>query len=158
MAKLTGSYEEQFGDDTLELPFRDKTYVVRDPDAETYRWCMQLAKRIDNEGEAVVLDDDGEQELYERALGPVFDELQEDGHTGGKVLQRCGITAFFWIVGSVDMADKYWASGGDPKAVRDLVANRASRRSGSKTGASGAKASKTRSRASTSTTRTRATA
>lgn len=157
---------DEFLDDTLLLPgVNGKDYVVESPDGKTGIWCQKLlergadAKRREKLGlepdEDAKLDDIAEHELYERVLGPVLQEMLDDG-VKWKKIQHCGVTALFWCAGNTETAEKYWNAGGDPEELARLAPNRATRRaSGSKTKAGGGAGSRTRKAASTSGTKKR---
>ncbi|GAA5046581.1 hypothetical protein HNP84_009751 [Thermocatellispora tengchongensis] len=149
---------DDFFDDSLPLPVGGKWYRIPAPDAEVGLLCQRLmhASLAAEQGEAVddpkltalaevVLTDDEERDLYQRVLGPVFDELRADGVSWPKI-QHVGATALVWVAAGKDAAAKMWASGGMGEAP---APNRATRRA--------AAAKSTRSRGSgTTTTRTTA--
>lgn len=156
---------DEFFDDSLRLPVGGREYVIAAPTAETGLWCQQIiergadARRRAEAGEEPkegdTLDDTAEKELYQRVLGPVYDEMIEVGLSWPKI-KHVGYTAFFWCAGNKDTAEKYWESGGDPEALARLGTNRQQRRaSGSPKKAGGAAAKSTKSRASTSGTKKR---
>ncbi|TMR91316.1 DUF7426 family protein [Nonomuraea basaltis] len=152
---------DEFFDDSLRLPVGGRMYVIPAPDAEVGLLCQRLmhASLAAQEGEAVtdpklneladvVLNDDQEKDLYQRILGPVYDELLSDGVSWPKV-QHVGATALVWVAAGKDAAAKIWASGGTTGEAS--APNRATRR------ATAAAAKSTRSRGSaTTTTRTTA--
>ncbi len=151
---------DEFFDDSLPLPVGGKWYRISAPDAEVGLLCQRLmhaglaaeqGEQVDdpklNELAAVVLNDDEERDLYQRVLGPVFDELRADGVSWPKI-QHVGATALVWVAAGKEAAAKIWASGGTGEAP---APNRATRR------ATAAAAKSTRSRGSaTTTTRTTA--
>ncbi|MEV4472805.1 hypothetical protein [Nonomuraea sp. NPDC049504] len=151
---------DDFFDDSLRLPVGGKTYVIPAPDAEVGLLCQRLmhaslaaqsGEQVDdpklNELAEVVLNDDEERDLYQRVLGPVWDELVRDGVSWPKV-QHVGATAMVWVAAGEDAAAKIWARGGAGEAS---APNRATRR------ATAAAAKSIRSRGSaTTTTRTTA--
>jgi hypothetical protein len=124
---------DEFFDDTLPLKIKGKTYVVPAPDAETGLFCQRLmAVGIDaangREVDAASLDDDGEQDMYRRVLGSVYDELIADRVSWPRI-KHAGITAFLWIAGDTDSAAKYWASGGTGEAEAPAAGAASSTRS-----------------------------
>ncbi|WP_433355635.1 DUF7426 family protein [Microtetraspora malaysiensis] len=151
---------DEFFDDSLPLPIGGKWYRIPAPDAEVGLLCQRLmhagmaaepGEPVDdpklNELASVVLNDDQERDLYQRVLGPVFDELRADGVTWPKI-QHVGATATVWVAAGKEAAAKVWAAGGVGEAP---APNRATRR------ATTAAAKSTRSRGSaTTTTRTTA--
>ncbi|WP_433426353.1 DUF7426 family protein (plasmid) [Microtetraspora malaysiensis] len=151
---------DEFFDDTFKLPVGGKTYVIPAPDAETGLLCQRLmhagldanaGREVNSDGindlASAVLDDDQERDLYQRILGPVYDELFADGVSWPRI-QHVGMTALVWVAAGREPAIKYWESGGAGEAP---APNRATRR------ATAAAAKSTRSRGSATTT-TRATA
>ncbi|MEV0379809.1 hypothetical protein [Nonomuraea sp. NPDC050643] len=149
---------DEFFDDSLRLPVGGKWYVIPAPDAEVGLLCQRLmhASLAAEQGETVedpkltelaeiVLNDDEERDLYQRILGPVWDELRADKVTWPRI-QHVGATALVWVAAGKDAAAKIWASGGAGEAP---APNRATRRATA--------ATSTRSRGSaTTTTRTTA--
>jgi hypothetical protein len=136
-------------DDTLKLPVSGVTYLVPGPDALTALWCLRLSEntlRAGVEGASVVLDDDDERTMYQRTLGPVYDQMMAAGVSLAKIA-FCGQTAFIWITNGIVAAEAYWETGG-----KAPTPNRAARRSTSTDGASA-----TRTRVSTNGTKSRAT-
>jgi len=137
-------------DEALELPVGEKVYRIPSPPAEDglrIERITTLAARIVAGGadpETEALDDQEELDLYRLCLGPVYDELREDG-VSWAVFRHVALTAMFWITADRETAEAYWSSGGDPSRV---APNRAARR---RQGSSGSAAgSTTRSRGSTS--------
>ncbi|MFD0478000.1 hypothetical protein ACFQ0B_64935 [Nonomuraea thailandensis] len=130
---------DEFFDDTLPLPVGGKWYVVPPPDAEVGLLCQRLmnaslaAEQGDtvddpklNELVEVVLNDDEERDLYQRILGPVWDELHADKVKWPRI-QHVGATALVWVAAGKDAAAKIWASGGSGKP-RPRIGRRAGRR------------------------------
>jgi len=120
-------------DGRLKLPGKDgKIYRVPEPDNELGLWCtaMMAAGLAINMGEKpgegmppLQLDDDDEEALYKRLLGPVWDELSADGY-GFATQRHFAQTAFFWIGIGEEAAMRFWNSGGDPKASAPRAARR----------------------------------
>jgi hypothetical protein len=100
--------------ESLDLPVplpsgQTKTYSVPPVDAETWTWLsVRFAARDDEE-----VDDTGETTLWQRCLGPVYDQLVED-RAGWEQIRRCGLTALAWHVQGEEHAMKVWV-GGIPK-------------------------------------------
>lgn len=137
---------DEFFDDSLRLPIGGKEYVVPSPNAETGLWCQGMlaagvAVHAGRQPEGIAeLDDEQENNLYQRVLGPVWGELQADGVPWTRI-RHAGITAFLWAAGNEDLASAFWESGGRGEAP---APNRKARRT-----ASTASATSTRSRGST---------
>jgi len=140
---------DEFFDDSLRLPVGGRTYVIPAPDAEVGLLCQRLmnagiaaeaGEAVDGEEltklAAVVLDDDQEQDLYKRILGPVYDELFTDGLTWPKI-QHIGTTALIWVAAGTDAAVKFWSTSGEApapnRATRRAAAARSTRSRGSAT-------------------------
>src|SRR5262245_50084393 len=96
-------------DDSLRLPIGGKTYVVPPADARLGLYCQRLlAAGIDaHAGRTPVfptqLDDAQELDLYQRCLGPVYNELVADGVTWPKI-RHAGTTAYLWTAGDKELA------------------------------------------------------
>ena len=128
-------------DARLALPVNGKTYYIPEPDAELGLWCKAMATAGYNISAGITpaddslpnlqLDDDEEDAMYRRLLGPVYDELLADG-VGPVRLHFIGATAFIWVALGPDVAEAYWGSGGDPK-VSAAGMNRAGRRAAKST-------------------------
>lgn len=147
---------DEFFDDTLPLPVGGKVYVIPAPSAATGMWAQRLIQdgiNLHKKGTDVELDDAEELNMYQRCLGPVYDQMKTDGVSWPKI-QHCGMTAFFWVAGNKAAAEQYWENGTDPEWLARTM-NRATRRSGSKSAASSAAGRTTKPRASTSGTRKR---
>jgi hypothetical protein len=124
---------DEFFDPTLRLPIRGKTYVVPSPSAQDGLFVMQLVtiaerqragEHLDSASlESLHLDDKDEQSLYERLLGPALPEMVADG-VPWEMVQHAGMTAFIWVSGSREAAEKFWAT----PAGEALAPNRAARR------------------------------
>lgn len=119
-------------DDSLKLPVSGVTYVIPGPDAKTALWCLAVADAA-REGVAsasTVLDDDDERTMYQRILGPAYDQMMTNGVSLSKIA-FCGQTAFIWITNGIVAAETFWETGGKASTL-----NRAARRSTRMAGAS----------------------
>ncbi|TYB71247.1 hypothetical protein FXF51_02075 [Nonomuraea sp. PA05] len=149
---------DEFFNPTLPLPIGAKTYVVPPPDAEVGLLVQRLmhagiaaeaGHEVDSEGlsalaESVITNESKDTDLYQRLLGPVWDEMFSDG-LDWPVIQHVGETVLIWVAAGVDAAVKHWDAGAGEAAAP----NRRTRR------AAAAQARSTRSRGSRSgTTRT----
>jgi hypothetical protein len=115
-----------------------KTYKVPSPDARTGLWLTGLADTAmaalrggamtAGERERLKLDDDEEKSLYQRVLGPVYDEMIADG-VSWTALQKVGQDAYLTFAMSEQIADAALAGQGEAKARP----NRATRRAAKKT-------------------------
>lgn len=109
-----------FFDDGLELPIAGKLYKIAAPSAETGLYCQRLAEagvaaangRDVPEAE---LDDVRELELYQRVLGPTYDELIADGVSWPRI-KHVAITTFMWVAGNEQAAQTYWEQGPEAQA------------------------------------------
>lgn len=153
----------------LSLVIRGREYTVPLPSAELGLWCQRIAQaagQIDGASTEAEMRDavdaiqnlpplDGQDlTLAQRALGEVYDQLVADG-VPYPYIEFAGQTAYVWIVGGEDAAERYWTSGGRPEALRP-AGSRAQRRATAKTGGKTGTAagSATKPRASTSGTST----
>lgn len=138
----------EFFDDSLEYTnvkskaYPDgKTYRIASPDAKTGVWLAALAEvgvraaaGADIAAEdlnSLKLDDDEEISLYQRVMGPVYDELIEDG-VPWTVLQKIGEDAYIYFALSPEVADASLEGSGNQPARP----NRAKRRTAQKTAGS----------------------
>jgi hypothetical protein len=147
---------DEFFEDTLSLPVGGKTYVVPGPSAETGLWAQRLIEsgKAAYFGKATAeLDDDEETNVYQRVLGPAFDEMVANGVLW-KRIQHCGVTALIWCAGNEAAAEQYWEHGQSPE-FQARAQNRATRRSGSKKKTGSAAATTTRKATSTNGTKKR---
>ncbi|MEU8821800.1 hypothetical protein [Actinoplanes sp. NPDC048796] len=170
MAKL-GSLGEYFNPG-LELTVPDKDGVERDyvvplASAELGLWCQLLAEqggRIHSastaeEMQEVIAAIEAElpelgvdaKTMAQRCLGTAYAEMMADG-VSHLHIQYCGNTAYAWIVGGEEAAERYWRSGGQLGEAQ-RPANRQERRAAGRTNT--ASANGTPSPASTRTTKSR---
>lgn len=123
---------DEFLDDRMELPYRGKFYAIPPADAELGLECArtwaiagkvsqaladaaqldgpeQQQKLADIEAQfgKVDLDDEEEHELYRRLLGPVWQELQDDG-VPWPVIKHMGVTAYVWACSGMADAMLEW--------------------------------------------------
>ncbi len=127
---------EEFLGDCLELPVRCKdgelrTFAVPSPSAED----GLKVEKIMSEGlraangqtplNAQVLDDAEEIDLYRLALGGAYDDVFK--HVDWPRFRHIAMTAVMWITAGLDVAEQFWNSDGDPKAMPGP--NREARRS-----------------------------
>ena len=122
---------DDFLDDSLTLPMGGKEYVVPAVPGRDGLWAQRVLEEVERakkEGDADAgkLDDGDERLLYQRMLGPTFDEMLADGVTWQRI-SHAAMTVFFWTISSRDTAVKYWRAGGDPERLRP-AGNRRSRR------------------------------
>lgn len=125
---------DEFFDDSLTLTIGGKKYVIPSPEFEVgakMKRQFELGIKIlsgEEPPESGDLDDDEERDLYEQTLGPAYAQMHADGVNWQK-RKRAGQTAFYWIVGEVDMALRFWKTGDpmDPELVARME-NRAERR------------------------------
>ncbi|KJK50271.1 hypothetical protein UK23_11405 [Lentzea aerocolonigenes] len=136
-------------DADLSLPYKGKTYVVPPVDAETGLRFQRLAAvaaqaaKAAESGEAfnpddIALDDDQEADLFERALGPVYDEMLAD-RVPWPVLKVAGMTAWLDAAFNRETAEAYWNAAGSPNQTAGnrttrRAADRSTRRQGSASG------------------------
>lgn len=118
---------DDFLTDTIDLPIRGKTYTVSAPDGETGLLCQRLlalgAQSAKGEtDEKSTLDDGDERDLYQRVLGPVWDEMMAD-KVSWPWIKRASTTVMFWCTLGLAAAETYWNSEPDgpkvPKQPQD---------------------------------------
>lgn len=160
---MSGEFRDldEFLDDRLSLPIRGRVYVVEPVDAATgLRFQAMLAAgvtiaaggRLTDKDLDPVLDDQGERNLYEQALGAAYQQMLDDGVSWPRIT-LAGITAFLFAAAGTELAQAYWESGG--QSMGEAVApNRAGRRAATRSTSTGG-ASTTQQRASTSGTRSK---
>jgi hypothetical protein len=125
--------------DTIELPYGGKTYVIQPVDAETGLWVERImslaadAHRAQQGGPDVVLSPDdaadleppggGRRTVFEVILGDTLQELRDDKvpHT---VMKLINATVLIWISAGVEQAEEYWAAGGRPGKAPKAPADR----------------------------------
>lgn len=125
----------------LTLTVRGREYVVPLASAELGLWCRRLAQvtgevhtaSTEAEMQAAVdriealpeLPGGPDLSLPERVLGPVYQQMADD-QVPDPYIQFAGQTAYIWIIGGEEAAERYWTSGGRPEALGP--GNRAQRR------------------------------
>lgn len=161
MAKLDGLGD--YFSPGLELggvPGADGTlhsYVVPLPTAELGLWCQVLAEasgRINaasSPEEMQEIIDRAEKSMpdiavdartmAQRILGTAYDQMMADG-VPHHYIQFCGNTAYAWIVGGEEPAERYWKSGGQLGEAR-RPANRQEHRAAGRTSTDAAGATNT---------------
>lgn len=127
-------------DNSLTLPVAGKLYRIPGPSARVDLMCKTLlhagldvaSGRPVNQAAlgAIELDDNEENDLYRQVLGPVYQQLVDDG-VAPKEVQFVGTTALIWVVYGDEIAERYWESGGHPEAPGPD--NRAQRRASTST-------------------------
>ncbi|WP_438872660.1 DUF7426 family protein [Paractinoplanes pyxinae] len=151
------------------MPGRDgveREYTVPLPSAELGLWCQMMAdaagrihstSTVEEMQEIIARIEEEVPELSvenwamtKRVLGTAYDEMAADGVSHHHI-QFCGHTAYAWIVGGEEPAERFWKSGGQGEAPGP--ANRQERRAAGRT--STASASGTRKAASSRTTKSR---
>ena len=136
MAKF-GSLEEFF-DPGFTLTVLGREYTLPLPSAELGLWCRTLTESVavyetageDDRGAAFeriarLPDLDGDLSIWERLLGPVYQQMI-DHKVPDPYIQFCAWTALLNIVHGEETAQRFWESGGRPEALGP--ANRQERR------------------------------
>jgi hypothetical protein len=156
---------DRYYDPGLTLTVLGREYVLPLPSAELGLWCRRVVQIV-GDVTAASSDEDmqaaarrtetlpelpGDLTLQERVLGPVYQQMIDDG-VPDPYLQFAAETAYFWIAYGADVAKRYWESGGRPKP-RGPAPYRADRRATQKT--STGEGSETKSQGSTSGTSSR---
>ncbi len=137
----------EFFDGSLRLPIDGKTYVIPPISAEDGLWAQALldvAVKADGGAEAseddvAVLNDDDERNLYERMLGPVYDEMKAD-KIDWPSIARAGTTAYLFFTVGEEAAQSFWQSGSSGEAQGP---NREQRRSSRTTSSRSGRSTKT---------------
>lgn len=144
---------------------RVKTYRVPSPDAKTGLWLTALwnlgavraggGQMSDVDLERLKLDDDGEKDLYQRVLGPAWDEMIQDG-VEWEMLQKIGRDAYVCFASSEQAADALLVAPGNRTAPQSgATASGGSEKAGSRSSqASGVTRARTRGRTSTRSSKT----
>ncbi|WP_242908669.1 DUF7426 family protein [Actinomadura terrae] len=122
-------------DSSLTLPINGKKYRIPPVSGLDGLWAQRVVEEIrkaKNGGDvdAGKLNDGDERLLYQRMLGPVFEEMLADGVKWDRI-SHAGMTMFLWTTATHDDAESYWKAGGDiPEALgsAESTPNRASRR------------------------------
>lgn len=123
---MAGAFPDlaDFLDDTLDLPYKGKTYSVPDPGAETGLYLQSMMDAAESlivtqaiaAADKKVLSDDQERSVYQMALGSAYEEMLAD-KVPWRVLRTAGITAWLYWTGREDQALARWTTlGKAPKA------------------------------------------
>ncbi|MFB7900205.1 hypothetical protein ACFC1B_28240 [Streptomyces xiamenensis] len=120
---------DDFLDESITLPIGGRTYVIPAPSAEVglrVQAMVQAAAAAADGGRIrdEVLSDAAERDHYRDVLGTAYEQMLTDG-VNWPALKHAALTAMVWITQDRATAEKFWASGGDPKAG---APNRAARR------------------------------
>lgn len=117
-------------DEALQLTWRGKTYSIPPVDARTglriervMAAAEQAARDKDAKPDDQVLSDMDELDLYPDVLGPVYDEMLDDGISFRR-LKLAATAAMMWTVYDEAVAVEFWEAGGKAPAP----ANRQQRR------------------------------
>lgn len=132
-------------DSAMPLPIGGKVYKIRSTDAQTGLWLQsvtQIASRrmdvpdgeeppelTDREIASLELDDDEEVDFMERMLGPVLQELLDDGVEWEKI-KLVGQTATIRAMSGDEAAEEFWNNGGLNPKGRKQPADHKSKGSG----------------------------
>jgi hypothetical protein len=158
---------DEFFSPGLTLTIKGREYTVPLASGELGLWCRRTAEVAgaitESSGDAEVAsavaaaqalpDPPGADRLtlHQRVLGEdLYQQMLNDGLPDAYVV-FAGLTAYVWIVGGEEAAQRYWETGGRPE--QPSPANREERRALHKTG--GAMANATRTPGSSSGTRSR---
>jgi hypothetical protein len=172
VAKLSGLAE--YFDPGLELcdvPGRGgikRDYVVPLASAELGLWCQMVAEvsgRVHAASSAAEIQEivdrierelpdlgDSGRTMAQRTLGDTYLQMMADGVSHAHI-QYCGNTAYAWIVGGEEAAERYWTSGGRPGEAH-RPANRQERRAVGRTNTAVASGTSTQASTSGTTSRT----
>ncbi|SEU46624.1 DUF7426 family protein [Nonomuraea wenchangensis] len=151
---------DEFFDPYLRLPVGGKTYAVPPPNGEVGLLVQRLmhagiaaeaGQDVDAEGlgdlAKSVLEgdsgDSGDTDLYQRILGPVWDELFAD-KLDWPVIQHIGETAMLWIAAGADAAAKHWEAGAGEAEAPNRKARRAAAAQARSTRSRGSRSGTTR--------------
>ena len=154
---MAGRFEalDELLDESIELPVPSdkhpgrKLYKINSPSAKDgilIERITNMAVQLASGGEDVnteLLDDEEERDLYKTLLGPVFDEMIEDG-VRWVWLRHASLTTLMWVSSGLSVAEQFWGAAGDPER---MAPNREARRSQQRGGS--AAVTSTRGRAST---------
>ena len=153
MAKF-GDLDEYF-DPGLVLTVRGKEYTLPLPSAELGLWCRRIAQTAGEVSDATTdqeLQEAGERgharaaalpplpgdlTFEERMLGAAYTAMVTDA-VPDPYIHFCAQTAYIWIIGGEDAAERYWTCGGRPERLART--NRADRRNAQKTNTAAAPA------------------
>jgi hypothetical protein len=126
---------------TLPLPIGGIIYTIEQCTAEDWLWMHERGDElaaligIGNKPTGDVQFTPAD-EFYKRALGPVFGKMVAD-EVAGRELSIAAYTAFFWHLGSEELAEQVWVNAGKAtemsqgevsKLFEAVTQNRAQRR------------------------------
>lgn len=153
MAKFTDL--DEYFDPGLVLTVRGKEYTLPLPSAELGLWCRRIAQtageitEASSDQELLEVGDrararadalpplPGDLTFEERMLGTAYTAMLAD-QVPDPYVQFCAQTAYIWIIGDAEAAERYWTCGGRPELLART--NRAERRATQKTNTAGASA------------------
>lgn len=153
---MAGNFQQlgELLDEFIELPVpigdRDegkiKVYHIESPssrDGLKIERITQIAAQLVSGGEDIdteALDDDEERNLFEMLLGSNFKQMLDDG-VKWCWLRHAALTCLMWVSSSLQTAERYWASAGDPEK---MAPNRETRRSQQQGSSAAAKSTRSR--------------
>ncbi|WP_188197216.1 DUF7426 family protein [Nonomuraea sp. SYSU D8015] len=129
---------DEFFDPNLRLPIKGKTYVIPPPDAEVGLLVQRLmhagiaveagqdvdTTNLNELAETVLTNESKDSDLYQRLLGPVWDELFAD-RLDWPVIQHVGETVLLWVAAGIDAARRHWEAGAGEAEAPNRKARRA---------------------------------
>lgn len=132
---------DDFFDDALRLPIGGKTYVITISAKAGLRFQRAFglvmaanagAQLTAEDLASLELDDDDEKDLFTGVLGPVYQEMLDDGLSWPKI-RHAAMTAFMYAAGDKALAEQVWnnpgavdAAGKAPKRPADRKAKKSS--------------------------------
>lgn len=148
---------DEFFDPSLRLPIGGKTYTIPPPDAEVGLLVQRLmhagiaaeaGQEVDSEGlntlaENVLTRESKDTDLYQRLLGPVWDELFAD-KLDWPVIQHVGETVLLWVGAGIDAAQRHWEAGAGEAEAPNRKARRAAAAQARSTRSRGSRSGTTR--------------
>ncbi|TCB97584.1 hypothetical protein E0H26_11740 [Micromonospora zingiberis] len=135
-----------------DVPGRDgveREYTVPLASAELGLWCQTIANATmqihrastpeDIQQAVTLIEDlpemDDRTSLERRVLGDAYTQMMTDG-VSHQHIAYCAATAYAWILGGDEAAERYWTSGGVPGEAVGPAMNRADRRANQRAGSS----------------------
>lgn len=132
-------YQDFTNDEPLVLPINGKRYTVPPVSAKDGLYMSAVNDRIkalaskNPDPDLVMFTDEGEDDLYKRALGTLWDELIAD-NVPFAALRLAGMVAFVDFSRGREYAEALWQTMSDPNLGETAAApNRAARRAATKT-------------------------